>query len=110
MTMNENVLQQYRTEKTVVKTKTCTLTPEETNVKVDAAAATVITLPPVAECRGKYFALRQTGTTANPTITHYGDSVDWATTIGTITLNALHDRVLLFCDGECWWVLTDYFT
>lgn len=108
MPAEKDALQNYRTEKTVVKTAACTLAVYETNVKGNSAAgAFLITLPPVADAVGKHYAIRSVDATAAITITHHADSTDWE---GTITLDALHDRVLLYSDGECWWRLVDLFT
>uniref|UniRef100_A0A6M3KMF7 Uncharacterized protein n=1 Tax=viral metagenome TaxID=1070528 RepID=A0A6M3KMF7_9ZZZZ len=111
MPAEKNALQNYRTEKTVVKLAACTLEPYETNVLADSAAgAFLITMPPVAECIGKIFAIRMVDATAAVTITDHSDSVDWNNAGGVITLNALHDRALLYSDGACWWTLQDLFT
>lgn len=108
MGMEENALQVYRKEKTVTKTATATLKPNETNVKVNCAAGAVtISLPTPALCRGKVFAIHQVEASNNVTINDGSASVDWP---GNITLNALNDRALLFCDGECWWIICDMYT
>lgn len=108
MSMERNALQNYRTEKRVVKTATATLTPKETIVEVNCAAGAVtLTLPPPSLCQGKIFSIRQVDATANATIQDGDDSVDWE---GDITLNALHDRCVLFCDGVAWSRLSDMFT
>ena len=109
MSMERNALQNYRTEVVVIKTATATLTPAQTNVKVDCSlgVAITITLPPVALCRGKIFAIRQIEASASVTLKDDDKSSDWP---GDITLNALHDRALLYADGECWWILTDMYT
>jgi len=68
--------------------------------------AFTITLPPVAEAKGRIYSIvARAATAANPiTIEdHQNDSECWA---GDITLNGKCDRALLYSDGLTWHVLS----
>jgi hypothetical protein len=65
------------------------------------SASMTLTLPIVAESKGKWYSIILTNTTGGHTCTviDQGDSEDWH---GAIVLNAAHDRLLLFSDGRTW--------
>ena len=57
-----------------------------------------ITLPPVAEAKGRWYSIVLRGGNG-VTVVHKGDSECW---LGAITLDGKCDRVLLYSDGLCW--------
>lgn len=78
-----------------------TLKPAERVVLITNGTYT-INLPPVAECAGNIYTLRQLDAgTDSVTVDDNGDSVDWT----NITINAQHDMVALYSDGLMWVVL-----
>jgi hypothetical protein len=60
-----------------------------------------ITLPPVAEAKGRFYSIvvRDADAVNTVTIEDKDDSECW---IGDIVLNGKCDRVLLYSDGLCW--------
>ena len=71
-------------------------------LRPSAAAAIVITLPPVADAKGRFYSIIARAATAVNTITiadHNNDSECWQ---GDIVLNGQCDRVLLYSDGLAW--------
>lgn len=82
-----------------------TLTPRQNIVHVSGfAGAVAVTLPPVADCAGCIFAitvLDDSGTN-NVTVQDQNDSLDWT---DQVIDNVGGGSVLLFCDGQKFWVL-----
>lgn len=60
-----------------------------------------ITLPPVAEARGRFYSIvcRSIAGGATVTVADKDDSECWP---GDIVLNTTCDRLLLYSDGLCW--------
>jgi len=60
-----------------------------------------ITLPPVAEAKGRWYSILSRGADPvnNITVADKDDSECW---IGDIVLNGKCDRLLLYSDGICW--------
>ena len=68
--------------------------------------AFTITLPPVAEAKGRFYSIVARACSALNSITiedNNNDSECWA---GDIVLNGKCDRALLYSDGLCWHVLS----
>lgn len=65
-----------------------------------------VTLPPVHKAVGKIYTVHTPtiGTDTNTCTLEddNNDSVDWN---GDYTLDADNDRISLFSDGRCWWVI-----
>jgi hypothetical protein len=61
----------------------------------------VVTLPPVAEAKGRFYSIiaRAADTTNTITVRDKDDSECWE---GDITLNGFCDRLLLYSDGLAW--------
>jgi hypothetical protein len=66
-----------------------------------------ITLPPVAEAKGRFYTIIARTITGqfDITIKDKSDSECWA---GDITLSAKCDAVLLYSDGLCWLTFTTF--
>lgn len=66
--------------------------------------AITLTLPPVAEAKGRFYSIvaRQADNVNTVTIVHRADSECWA----NIVLNGKCDKALLYSDGLCWHQLT----
>lgn len=82
-----------------------TLEPHETVVHASVTAATgnyTVTLPSVAEARGKVFFIHATRSANALTLTHAGDSRNWG---GDYTLDADNDGIALLSDGRKWWAI-----
>jgi len=82
-----------------------TLTPRQNIVHVTGfSGAVAVTLPPVADCAGCLFAITclDDSDTNNVTVQDQDDSLDWA---DQVIDNASGGSVLLFCDGQKFWVL-----
>lgn len=74
-----------------------------------ATGAFTITLPSVAEAKGRIYSLlcRDGDATNTITIQDQDESEYWA---GDITFNGPGDRVLLYSDGLCWHVIASVVT
>jgi len=73
-------------------------------VDTDTADGTfTVTLPPVAEAAGKFYAVHLIDDGGNVTVQDQDDSYDWSNQ----TLTADDDGVLLFSDGLKWWLVVD---
>jgi len=82
-------------------TASATLNVTDTEVEVANTSAITITLPPVSEAKGRFYTIRKTSADAKAiTIQDQDDSVNW-TDINT--LDAAHDRKMLYSDGKCWY-------
>ena len=66
-----------------------------------ASGAIIITLPRVAEARGRFYSIvcRDADGVNTVTITHDNDSECW---LGDIVFDGKCDKVLLYSDGMCW--------
>jgi hypothetical protein len=88
----------------------CTLKPYETCVRATSNTATdayTITLPPAAECVGRFFSISATiANSKNITVAHHSDSAGWSNAVLTVT----NDRVLYYCDGFFWYLIFDLTT
>jgi hypothetical protein len=71
--------------------------PSATN----ASNAIIITLPPVAEAKGRFYSIlsRQADAVNTITITDANDSECW---LADIVFDGKCDRILLYSDGLCW--------
>lgn len=69
----------------------------------------VLTLPPVAEAKGRFYGIvtRNADGTNFITVQDKDDSECWA---GDITLNGKCDRVLLYSDGLTWYTISSILT
>lgn len=78
----------------------------ETLVQVEIDDGTFeVTLPPVAEAKGKTYSIWvKSRVSGAMTLTHDDDSIDWAQW-GDLTMDAANDRVLFRSDGRMWWLL-----
>lgn len=88
----------------VTKTATCTLKPYERLVFIDSsggATAVTITLPPVAEMRGKLLVLYASAEPSGTITIAAADSVDFSAP----TFDGVDDGQLLYSDGIHWWAL-----
>jgi hypothetical protein len=78
------------------------LTTYDQQVRPDATAgALTITLPPVAEAKGRFYSIVVRFASAQNTVT-IADNDDSECWVGDIVLNGKCDRVLLYSDGLCW--------
>ena len=68
-----------------------------------ASGAWTLTLPPVAEARGRIYSIicRNADAVNTITVTDKDDSECWA---GDVTLNGKCDRLLAYSDGLAWFV------
>lgn len=64
-----------------------------------------ITLPPVAEARGRFYSLVCRNADAVNTVTIEDNNDDSECWLGDIIFNGKCDRVLLYSDGLCWHAL-----
>jgi len=62
-----------------------------------------VTLPPVAEAAGKFYAVHLVDDGGDVTVQDQDDSYDWSNQ----SLTADDDGVLLFSDGLKWWLVVD---
>lgn len=89
-------------------TAATTLRPEQTMVRVTSNTtypSWTLTLPPVAKAQGRLFSIIATIANAQAvTVTSQGDSDSFP---GDFTLDTDNDRVLLYSDGEIWWVVSN---
>ena len=69
----------------------------------------VLTLPPVAEAKGRFYSIvvRNADGTNTITVQDKDDSECWA---GDIVLNGKCDRVLLYSDGLTWYTVSSVLT
>jgi len=67
-----------------------------------ANGAVVVTLPSVAKAQGKFFSIMATDADAHNTVTvqDQDDSTDW----NDITFDCPLERVLLYSDGQIWYI------
>ena len=75
--------------------------------RIANAFAFTLSLPPVAEAKGKTAVISVTSATAAVTLTDYGtasynDSENWE---GDYTLDAAEDRIVLYSTGREWTVI-----
>jgi len=80
------------------------LTPRDHVVRATANAVTtaiVLTLPPVGDCRGMWFAIvtRDAGNVNTVTIQDQDESENWP---GDVVLDGPRESILLFSDGYSW--------
>ncbi len=89
----------------VPKTAAYQMTPLDNLVKTDSTAVLVaITLPPVVECAGGQYFVKQVAGAMTTTVVDKGDStVAIAATLSTTTA-----AVLFTSDGERWYALNTY--
>lgn len=67
-----------------------------------AVGAITVTLPPVAEAKGRFYSIIATSVAVgNITVADKDDSECWG---GDLTLSAKCDALLLYSDGRCWFV------
>jgi hypothetical protein len=66
-----------------------------------ASGAIILTLPRVAEARGRFYSIvcRNADAVNTVTITHDNDSECW---LADIVFNGKCDKILLYSDGMCW--------
>lgn len=104
MGLEQNNEQQYRevVDKYTDPLASYQMTTRDYVVRPDATAgAMTLTLPPVAEAKGRFYSIVSRFASAQNTITitDKSDSECW---IGDIVLNGKCDRVLLYSDGLTW--------
>jgi hypothetical protein len=107
MGLEQNNEQQYReipTKNFNSPVDTYQMTPYDLVLRPDATAKSfTITLPPVAECQGRWYSilLRAVGQGFGVTVTDSCDSECW---VGNCLLDTKCDRLLLHSDGLTWFV------
>jgi hypothetical protein len=103
MGLEQNNAQQYReipTKNFVAPITTYQMTPYDFVLRPNSSAgAFTITLPPVAEARGRWYSILVRTAGNNITVADKDDSECWP---GDITLDTKCDRLLLFSDGLTW--------
>ena len=92
----------------LVVTAAVSLTAKDTNVILDSTGTFTVTLPPVAEARGRFYAI-SAPVTAPGTITVANIANESVTPV-SMALTAAGDRVLLYSDGSEWYIVTDVTT
>lgn len=63
--------------------------------------AFTVTLPPVAEAKGKIYTFYMTVDGGDVTIQNRDDCPDWT----DLSFTAITDKAILYSDGLIWWVL-----
>ena len=103
MALEQNNEQHYREvpDKFHDPVATYQMTTRDYVMRPAAAAAMIITLPPVAEAKGSFYSIvaRSASAIRTITITDKNDSECW---LGDIVMNGKCDRILLYSDGLCW--------
>lgn len=106
MGLEQNNEQHYRevVDKFIDPNATVAMTTRDYVVRPSADGASgpiIITLPPVADARGRFYSIvaRNADGVNTITITDDDDSECW---LGDIVLDGACDRILLFSDGLCW--------
>jgi len=86
-------------------TAATTLKPYQQAVIITTVAASfALTLPNVSEARGCFISVHLIDANANAvTLQDQDESLDWADK----TLDADADGILLYSDGQKWWVVTN---
>ncbi len=104
MGLEQNNEQQYRevVDKFITPLVDTQMTTRDYVVRPDATAGAItITLPPVAEAKGRFYSIVSRFASAQNTIT-IADKDDSECWIGDIVFNGKCDRVVLYSDGLCW--------
>lgn len=84
----------------IPKTAAYQMVPRDTLVKADPTnGAFTITLPPVVQCAGGIYVIKQLATTNAVTIVDKGD----ANFAVSVVLNTASEAVIFVCDGEQWY-------
>lgn len=106
MGLEQNNEQQYRevVDKYIDPAATIQLTTRDYVVRPSAGVVSgpiILTLPPVADAKGRFYSIvaRNADAVNTITITDDNDSECW---IADIILNGKCDRALLYSDGLCW--------
>ncbi len=104
MGLEQNNEQHYRevVDKFVTPTEDYQMSTRDYVVRPDASAgAVILTLPAVAEAKGRFYSIVVRVATGVNTVTvkDKDDSECW---IGDLVLNGKCDRVLLYSDGLTW--------
>ena len=95
--------EQFRKEDIVTKTSSFTMNLRDKLIYINSASiAIVVTLPPVAEAQGMFFALYVSAFTEAITFSA-ADSIDWATV--EPTFDGADDGCVLYSDGRHWWII-----
>jgi len=83
------------------------MTTRDYVLRPSAAVPITLTLPPVAEAKGRLYSIiaRQADATNTITITDNDDSECW---LGDIVLNGKCDRLLLYSDGLAWFAFEEF--
>jgi len=100
----------YRTGGRVkVITAAVTLTPADTVCTIATNFSGNITLPPMAECAGKFFSFLQTGSgTSDCFVIARGYAKDSSSEDPNYTsclTDAANESNLLYCDGRAWYLI-----
>jgi hypothetical protein len=102
MGLEQNANQSYRevVDKFIDPIISTQMTVQDQVVRPSASSAIVITLPPVADAKGKFYSIYARLASGSNTITiaHKSDSEGWT----NITLDAANEGVLLYSDGVRW--------
>ena len=86
----------------IPKTAAYQMVPRDTLVKTDpTAGGFTVTLPPVVECAGGIYVLKQIASANSATVVDKGD----ANVAVSIALNAATETLILFSDGEQWYTI-----
>lgn len=106
MGLEQNNEQHYREvpDKYIDPVVSTQMTTRDYVVRPSATAVSgpiVLTLPPVAEAKGRFYSIlaREADGVNTITITDHDDSECW---LDDIVLNGKCDRALLYSDGLCW--------
>ena len=86
----------------VTKTADYQMVPRDTLVKVNpTVVGFTVTLPPVAQCAGGTYVIKQLASTNSVTVVDRGD----ANFAVSVVLNTATEVVIFTCDGEQWYIL-----
>lgn len=106
MALEQNNEQHYREvpDKYIDPAVDITMTTRDYVVRPSASNASnaiTVTLPPVAEAKGRFYSIlaRQADAVNTITITDNDDSECW---LADIVLDGKCDKILLYSDGLCW--------
>ena len=90
----------------VPKTAAYAMTIRDTLIKTDTSqGGFTITLPPVAECSGGTFMIKQVVGTFTTGVVDKGDST---VAVNNTAMNSVTSALLYFSDGERWFLVSSY--
>lgn len=102
MLENRFIEQDTVIDKLAFVTAAYTMTVRDYVVRADSTAgAFSLTLPPVIDAAGRFYAIHFSTDGGNVTIQDQDDSENWS----DLTMTAANDGVVLYSDGRKWWQL-----